>query len=134
MGRDDRVFASSGLAGRNGSAVKQRTKSSTERTVNAPELESGVKRFDAITKNADEAARKFGEVSDSLGRSSKAMEDVMARVQRGEGSLGRATRDDKLYDNLSQAAASINEASANLNKLAADIRTNPRKYINLKVF
>jgi phospholipid/cholesterol/gamma-HCH transport system substrate-binding protein len=112
----------------------QRSSAGFERTINAPELEAGVKRVDAITKNADEAAKKMTEVSDSLGRSSKAMEDVMARIQRGEGSLGRATRDDKLYDNLSQAAASINEASVNLNKLADDLRKNPKKYINLKVF
>jgi phospholipid/cholesterol/gamma-HCH transport system substrate-binding protein len=112
----------------------QRSSAGFERTINAPELEAGVKRVDAITKNADEAAKKMSDVSDSLGRSSKAMEDVMSRIQRGEGTLGRATRDDKLYDNLSQAAASINEASVNLNKLADDLRKNPKKYINLKVF
>jgi phospholipid/cholesterol/gamma-HCH transport system substrate-binding protein len=112
----------------------QRSSASFEKTIGAPELQSGVKRVETITKSADEAAKKMSEVSESLGRSSKAMEDMMTRIQRGEGSLGRATRDDKLYDNLSQAAASINEASVNLNKLADDIRKNPKKYINLKVF
>ena len=51
----------------------------------------------------------------------------MSRVDRGEGTLGKLTRDDALYNNL-------NAAAVNLNKLAEDIRQQPRKYINLKVF
>jgi phospholipid/cholesterol/gamma-HCH transport system substrate-binding protein len=63
----------------------------------------------------------------TLDRSSKSLESVMARVDRGEGTLGKLTRDDKLYNNL-------NEAAVNFSKLAEDIRKQPRKYVNLKIF
>jgi len=55
------------------------------------------------------------------------METVLGRVERGEGTLGKLTRDDALYNNLNQAAT-------NMNALVEDIRKNPKKYINLKVF
>jgi phospholipid/cholesterol/gamma-HCH transport system substrate-binding protein len=48
-------------------------------------------------------------------------------VDRGEGTLGKLTKDDKLYNNL-------NEAAVNFSKLAEDIRKQPKKYINLKIF
>ena len=63
----------------------------------------------------------------TLDRSSRSLESVMARIDRGEGTLGKLTRDDALYNNL-------NAAAVNLNKLAEDVRAQPRKYINLKIF
>ena len=58
----------------------------------------------------------------------------MWRVERGEGSLGKLTKDDKLYDRLSEAAANMNQASVNLSKLADDIRKDPKRYLSIKVF
>ena len=91
-----------------------------EKVTTAPELDRTVKRLDTLTQRIDEATA-------TLGRSSKSMESVMARLDRGEGTLGKLTKDDKLYNNL-------NEAAVNFSKLADDIRKQPRKYINLKVF
>jgi len=43
--------------------------------------------------------QRIEEVTGTLDRSSKSLESVMARVDRGEGTLGKLTRDDKLYNN-----------------------------------
>jgi phospholipid/cholesterol/gamma-HCH transport system substrate-binding protein len=48
-------------------------------------------------------------------------------MDRGEGTLGKLSRDDSLYVNL-------NEAVVNLKTLVADFRANPKKYINVSVF
>jgi phospholipid/cholesterol/gamma-HCH transport system substrate-binding protein len=91
-----------------------------EKITTAPELDRTIKRLDALTQHIDE-------VTGSLDRSSRSLESVMARLDRGEGTLGKLTKDDALYNNM-------NAAAVNLNKLAEDIRAQPRKYINLKVF
>lgn len=55
------------------------------------------------------------------------LQKVSDKVDRGDGSLGRLVNDPRLYDD---AKASVNE----LKTLIEDIKKNPKKYINLKVF
>jgi phospholipid/cholesterol/gamma-HCH transport system substrate-binding protein len=62
-----------------------------------------------------------------LTRSGAALEATLARIERGEGTLGRLVVDPALYERLHAAAAQI-EA------LAEDMRANPRRYINVSIF
>ena len=55
------------------------------------------------------------------------IQKVSDKVDRGEGTLGRLVNDPKLYED---AKASVTELKA----LIEDIKKNPKKYINLKVF
>lgn len=91
-----------------------------ERAAAGPELERVVARLDAMTARLDEATT-------SLGTASRSLEQVLGRLERGEGTLGRLSVDESLYENLNQAAAAVN-------RLAEDIRLNPRRYIDLRVF
>jgi phospholipid/cholesterol/gamma-HCH transport system substrate-binding protein len=76
---------------------------------------------------ADSAAVNLGRTSATLDRAANSLDAVLARVAAGEGTLGRLTRDDSLYVALTRAVSEIG-------LLAADIRTNPRKYVNLEIF
>jgi phospholipid/cholesterol/gamma-HCH transport system substrate-binding protein len=98
----------------------ERATAGIEKVTTAPELDRTIKRLDTLTQRIDE-------VTSTLDRSSRSLESVMSRIDRGEGTLGKLTRDDALYNNL-------NAAAVNLNKLAEDIRQQPKKYINLKIF
>lgn len=98
-----------------------------EKVTAGPELERSAKRIDEMTA-------RMNEVSTTLDRSSKSLESVIARMDRGEGTLGKMSRDPALYDNLTQAARNIAQASVNVNKLTEEIRRNPRKYLKLSVF
>ena len=55
------------------------------------------------------------------------IQKVSDKVNRGDGTLGRLVNDPKLYED---AKASVTELKA----LIEDIKKNPKKYINLKVF
>jgi phospholipid/cholesterol/gamma-HCH transport system substrate-binding protein len=55
------------------------------------------------------------------------LQSVSSKIERGDGSLGKLVNDAALYDDTK---ASIAEFKA----LIADIRKNPKKYINLRVF
>jgi phospholipid/cholesterol/gamma-HCH transport system substrate-binding protein len=105
----------------------RRSSAGLEKTANAPELERSIKRLDAISSRMDE-------VTQTLDRGTRSMESVMARIDKGEGSLGKMTKDDELYDNMSRAALNVSQATENINKLTEEIRRNPKKYLKVSVF
>jgi phospholipid/cholesterol/gamma-HCH transport system substrate-binding protein len=55
------------------------------------------------------------------------LQSVTTKVDRGDGSLGRLVNDPKLYD---EAKLTVTE----LRTLIADIKANPKKYVQVKVF
>lgn len=103
------------------------TSESLQQATSGPELERAVKRMDAITKQLDEAAA-------SLNRTSRSAEAVLGRMDRGEGSLGKLSKDDQLYVNTNEAVMSLNKAAAEMQKLLADVRREPKRYFKVSVF
>jgi phospholipid/cholesterol/gamma-HCH transport system substrate-binding protein len=77
-----------------------RSAAGVERVATGPELERILGRLDAMAERTEAAA-------ESLGRASGSLELVLARLERGEGTLGRLSVDAALYENVSQAAARL---------------------------
>jgi phospholipid/cholesterol/gamma-HCH transport system substrate-binding protein len=109
-------------------------------------LSSIMYNIDMITRNlnnnSNEINRILGNlatVSDTLARANisgvvqkinKTFTDlasIMARVDKGQGTLGLLVNDDKLYNDLQKSASE-------LNKLLEDIRVNPKRYVRISVF
>lgn len=105
----------------------RRTAEAMEKTASGPEIDRSVKRIDVVTTKLDSLAS-------SLDRTSRSAENIVARIDRGEGSLGKLTKDDELYNNASEAAATMKKAAEEFARLAADIRADPKKYLKLSVF
>jgi phospholipid/cholesterol/gamma-HCH transport system substrate-binding protein len=57
----------------------------------------------------------------------KRVDDVVAKTEKGDGNVGKMVSDEELYRNLNAAVAELRE-------LVADIKKNPKKYINVSVF
>lgn len=76
---------------------------------------------------ADSAMAVLAATSENLDDAASSLRSVLARIDAGEGTLGRLTTDDALYVNLSAAAESV--AS-----LVQDLQANPNKYINISIF
>jgi len=108
-------------------ASLKRSAEGMEKVTTGPELERIVKRVDQLAERLD------GTVG-TLDKSSKSLESILARVDRGEGTLGKLSTDDTLYKNASEASANLNKATQELNKLLVDFQAHPRKYINLEIF
>lgn len=98
----------------------RRSSEAVERTTTGPELERVVTNLDATLIRLEESSRTLAGASGSL-------ELILGRLERGEGTLGRLTTDDALYENLNAAAAA-------LESLMTDIQEDPRKYLNIRVF
>jgi len=81
----------------------------------------------------------FNKVSDELAKSNfkqtllnanKAVSDLQLTVQKineGKGSIGLLLNDEKLYNNL-------NNAANNLDNLMIDLKANPKRYVSFSVF
>jgi phospholipid/cholesterol/gamma-HCH transport system substrate-binding protein len=105
---------------RRASANAERASGGVAQLTNAPELQRSIAHVDSLTAQLDVTTRNLNTASTSL-------TSILGRMDRGEGTLGKLSRDDSLYVNLNQAVV-------NLKTLVADFQANPKKYINVSVF
>ena len=80
----------------------------------------------AITR-ADSAMAVLTETGRSLDEAAASLRSLLARIERGEGTLGKLATDDALYNNVSRAAESVAA-------LVEDLKANPKRYINISIF
>ncbi|HEX6940922.1 MAG TPA: MlaD family protein [Longimicrobiales bacterium] len=73
------------------------------------------------------SARAFTAAASAMERSLTAMASVMAKIDQGEGTLGRLVNDSSLYAELHQAIREVR-------LLAADVRERPKRYVSIDVF
>ncbi len=92
---------------------------------NNRQINSILANFDHLSKDLSQM-----EIKSTVDNANRAMQDVQVitdKISRGEGSLGLLVNDDQLYNNLSNA-------SAQLDALILDLKTNPGKYLKLSIF
>ena len=76
---------------------------------------------------ADSLMGSLGATSVRFDRAASSLETVLARMERGEGTLGQLSVNDSLYVNMSAAVESVRF-------LMDDLRANPGRYVNLSIF
>jgi phospholipid/cholesterol/gamma-HCH transport system substrate-binding protein len=76
---------------------------------------------------ADSAMAMLSTTTENLDAATASLRSVLARMDAGEGTLGRLSTEDSLYVNLNTAIQSINA-------LVQDLRENPNRYINVSIF
>lgn len=102
-------------------------------------LEKNQGKLDSSLTNFTELSSNFAKLSDSLnnaglGRTMASLEStvsnldkILAKIENGDGSMGKFMKDEALYNNL-------NNASKELDLLLQDFRLNPKRYVNVSVF
>jgi phospholipid/cholesterol/gamma-HCH transport system substrate-binding protein len=108
-------------------ASLNRSAQGVEKATSGPELQDAVKRLDALSEKLDA-------VTATLDRSARSVETILGRVERGEGTLGRMSKDDSLYLNTNEAVVNLNHEIEEMKKLTEDIRKQPKKYFKLSLF
>ncbi|SVB40853.1 uncharacterized protein METZ01_LOCUS193707, partial [marine metagenome] len=76
---------------------------------------------------ADSAIAAIAEMGENLDSATESLRSVLARIDSGQGTLGRLSTDEALYE-------SLNSAAETLAVLLKDLQENPSKYINLSIF
>ena len=89
---------------------------------NGAKLDSIITDINSVTKALNE--QNAGE---KLTTAINEVNTLLAKINSGSGSIGNLVSDEKLYKELAQA-------SQNLSVLLADLKENPKRYINVTVF
>ncbi len=102
-------------------------------------LQSNKEELDNSIANINNITTNFSNLSDSISgaglvNTMKSLEStvanldlLLAKIEKGEGTLGKMMHNEALYDNLSNA-------SRELDLLLQDFRLNPKRYVNVSVF
>ncbi|MFA6468715.1 MAG: MlaD family protein [Bacteroidota bacterium] len=83
-------------------------------------IDDGITSIRVTAKTMEEASGKFRDASSSI-------DNVFKKLDKGDGTLGRLMRDDRLYVHLDSLIL-------NINALVKDLKDNPKKYVNVSVF
>jgi phospholipid/cholesterol/gamma-HCH transport system substrate-binding protein len=83
--------------------------------------------IDSTLKNFRASSESLTRIASNLDSTSRHANALLAGVERGEGNVGKLMRDTLLYRDL---RGLVTQADSVL----ADLKANPRKYINLKIF
>jgi phospholipid/cholesterol/gamma-HCH transport system substrate-binding protein len=102
------------------SAALRRTAEGLEEAKTGQQLNTAIGRV-------DESARALTQVAASMEKSLGSLQSVFAKIDRGDGTLGRLVNDTSLYSNLNGAARDIRS-------LATDMKANPKRYLTIDVF
>lgn len=91
----------------------------------SPQLNTIIDNLDHISDSVAQSNIKalFNDAQQAVAN----INEVTAKLDRGEGSVGQLLKNDTLYDN-------INKAAASLDRLLEDVKANPSRYINITVF
>lgn len=102
--------------------IKELTASLSE---NSEELGNTIQNLNTISDSL--AQVRFVQTFQTLERALASTEEVMRKIDEGEGSLGLLVNDPDLYNNLE-------DASRQLDLLLLDVKYNPKRYVNFSVF
>jgi len=75
----------------------------------------------------DIAASNVKQTLDNVNKAIADLQATIAKVNNGQGSLGKLMTDDEMYNHL-------RDASADLDKLLIDLKANPKRYVHFSVF
>jgi phospholipid/cholesterol/gamma-HCH transport system substrate-binding protein len=84
-----------------------------------------VNNFDKISD--DVAKANFAQTITEANKAVADLQVIINKVNSGNGTLGQLINDERMYNNL-------NNAAANLDKLIVDLKANPKRYVSFSVF
>jgi phospholipid/cholesterol/gamma-HCH transport system substrate-binding protein len=82
---------------------------------------------DSAVKNLKTTTANMSELSGNLEHATNRLDAILAKVDTGSGTAGKFINDPALYNDL-------HTTITRLDSLAADLRHNPKRYINVHVF
>jgi phospholipid/cholesterol/gamma-HCH transport system substrate-binding protein len=99
------------------------TMASLRRTLNA--IDSAT--VDSTMHSLSQASKSLASLTRNLDSSSARVNSILQKADSGKGTVGLMLNDPGVYNNLRALLA-------RLDSLTADIKANPKKYLNVKVF
>lgn len=90
-------------------------------------LSASEENIQTIIATLERNTTRFDSLSVRLDRTSRSLDEIADKLNRGEGTLGKLLNEDQLYETL-------NRTLSNVDSLIVDIRTRPKRYIHISLF
>jgi phospholipid/cholesterol/gamma-HCH transport system substrate-binding protein len=84
-------------------------------------------KIDSTMRNFQASSASLTRIASNLDSTSRRADNLIAGIERGEGNAGKMLKDTLLYRDLRGLVAQADS-------VLADLKANPRKYINLRIF
>ena len=111
-----------------GQAAELRTLTgSLQRSAENIEGITGAEEWKRTLASAEATLTVLDRTSAEIAKSIASLNTILGRVERGEGTLGRLSTDDSLYE-------TVNAAAETLRELLADVKANPGRYFKIEIF
>tara|TARA_R110000868_G_scaffold293002_4_gene553505 strand:- start:2138 stop:3100 length:963 start_codon:yes stop_codon:yes gene_type:complete len=99
---------------------------------NQKNIDSVLSNANSLTSNLSEITNELneadlGETVKSLKSTLQNFDNILANLEKGEGSMGKLLKDEALYNNLKGA-------SSQLEQLLEDMKLNPKRYVHFSLF
>lgn len=112
---------------RTAAAALRRTAEGLSEANNGAAINATLAKVDSSSRAIAETARSINTAAIALNTSIASLQSVFAKIDRGDGTLGRMVNDSSLY-------AELNGAARDLRALMSDIKANPKRYLTVEVF
>lgn len=111
-----------------GQAAEVRTvMESLQRSAENVEGITGAEEWKATLASADAALAVLDRTSGEMAKAVTSLNTILGRMERGEGTLGRLSTDESLYEEVEATVRTLRE-------LLADVKANPGRYLKIEVF
>ncbi|MBC9795515.1 MlaD family protein [Sinomicrobium weinanense] len=99
---------------------------------NKEKLDSSIENIEGLTGNLKDVSGALAEADleqtmAELQQTINGFNNVIAKIDQGEGSIGKLLKDEELYDNLTGASLQLEE-------LLQDMKLNPKRYVHFSLF
>lgn len=84
-------------------------------------------KISTMMTNLERMSGELNTLVDRLHRSTTSLDNILARIEKGEGTVGKLLQDDKLYEDMDRLFV-------NLDGLVTDLKENPKKYLSIEIF
>ncbi len=96
----------------------------TNLRANGQKIDNILANFSVISDSLAKANLK--DAVNSADRSLRELDILLAKINSGQGTLGKLSKNDSLYNN-------INKSAEDLDKLLVDLRVNPGRYVHISL-
>jgi len=84
--------------------------------------------------NLESTSGRLSTMMDELQSTSTALDNILTRIDRGEGTIGRLLQDERLYEDAVRVAGKMDRLVTSLDELVVDLKSNPGRYVTVEIF